>query len=318
VSRRSIRVVSITLALAMSAAVGSFAAVKTAPGSFLSYRANSVRDLVQELTTQSDVAKRYAAHFRVKPAAFKNYLNSQVKLAALKRATVTPVYYVNSKGQIVKGRRLLPAGTMVFMNRSGQLVLDWRCGNPLTSMLPQPFTQPSNGQQNGPKTLKKGGGGGSASSQQGAKPASSKVTSGTAENPLPTLTKAVEPTTMVAGATEALPVAAITSPVTVLTEVAPSVATIAPVAAPPVPEVVAVPATTSIPAGIFGLPRLASILMPAALVGAAAATVVANSGGGGGAPIPSQPVPEPASLAALSTGLMGIAVAAIGRRRNRR
>lgn len=112
------------------------AAQKTAPGSFLRYRAGSAAELAQQVRTDKNVAAKYSAHYGMGGEQLAKYFETQLRLTTLKKARTMDVYFYTSSGKVVKKRRLFPAGTMVFVNKSGQPILDWRCGNPFSVKLP--------------------------------------------------------------------------------------------------------------------------------------------------------------------------------------
>jgi hypothetical protein len=82
------------------------------------------------------VAARYAQHFHVSPAAFKTYLENNVRLTTLRKPTQVTEYFTKKGGGIGSDKRVLPAGTKVFVTTSGELLMEWRCGNPLAARLP--------------------------------------------------------------------------------------------------------------------------------------------------------------------------------------
>jgi hypothetical protein len=118
---------------------------RTGYGAFLRYRADSVNALVKQLSANPSVAARYARHFGTTPEALTNYFKNDLKLVTLKSPRRTVIYFVSKDGGVVRSTRLLPAGSRVFIARDGQLILEWRCGNPLAKQLPIPVakTMPS-------------------------------------------------------------------------------------------------------------------------------------------------------------------------------
>ena len=126
------------ITLLVIAAAGSLAAAqRAAPGSFIKYRVNSGPALAKQMKSDKTVAARYARHFGVSVATVEDYFAKHITLTTLKKAKSTDVYFFGKGGKVIHRKRLFPAGTMVFVAQDGSLLLDWRCGNPLTKSLPQ-------------------------------------------------------------------------------------------------------------------------------------------------------------------------------------
>jgi hypothetical protein len=82
------------------------------------------------------LSARYARHFGSTNYGVSEYFGKRLTLIRLRKPATTYVYYYNSSGNVARGRRVMPAGTLVFATESGEPVLDWRCGNPLRPNLP--------------------------------------------------------------------------------------------------------------------------------------------------------------------------------------
>jgi hypothetical protein len=106
-----------------------------ARGAFLDYRVDSVKSLVQQVRTNPAVGLRYAKHFHMSTQSVADFFDKNLNLVTLKKPQKSTIYYVRD-GKVVSGQRLLPAGSRVFATKGGTIVLEWRCGNPLTDKLP--------------------------------------------------------------------------------------------------------------------------------------------------------------------------------------
>lgn len=114
------------------------AAVKTRArsGSFAYYVVLSVDSLVDQMTGNPVVAKRYATHFGMPADAVAKYCRENLKAITLKKPTAVTSYFISRQGRILSKKRTLPKGALVFINREGQLIIQGNCGNPLTKRLP--------------------------------------------------------------------------------------------------------------------------------------------------------------------------------------
>jgi hypothetical protein len=240
--------------------------------------------------SDTKLCARYARHFGTTMTGVSDYFDDHLRLVRLKKSRTTNVYYVTSNGRMGRTRRILPAGTLVFVNEAGQPVLDWRCGNPLASALPRKLPIRSG--------LK------SPSFKVGKSTPAGKVEVAAAP---PDLAKVVEKVL-------AAPPAEFTS-VQATTAVA-----LPPVAAsmPPIVEAATVPSVAAVgspPVVAAASHGIASWILPAL---AATGGVVALRPGSGGAsitPPTTEPVPEPGSLVVLATGVSTACAFMIKRRR---
>lgn len=105
-------------------------------GAFLKYKVESASGLVSQLSANPAIAARYARHFGISVEEVKHYFANNLKLITIKQAQRSTIYFVGKNGAIVSGTRLLPAESRVFVNQKNQLILEWRCGNPLLKKLP--------------------------------------------------------------------------------------------------------------------------------------------------------------------------------------
>jgi len=108
------------------------------PGSFVYYTAPSVDSLVSQVNSNPTVAKRYANHYGTSADSIAKYFKSHLKTIALSKPTTVTTYFVSKNGTIQSKKRLLPAGALVFATEDGEVLLEARCGNPLTKRLPAP------------------------------------------------------------------------------------------------------------------------------------------------------------------------------------
>jgi len=248
-------------------------------GAFLKYKVDSTSGLVDQLTSNPNIAARYARHFGTTEQAVIQYFRDNLRLTTLQKPKRTTVYFIGKNGKIISGTRLLPAGSRVFVNQSGQLILEWRCGNPLLKKLPE---------------VKK----------QAVKPkAAPKVTVPPTEVAVEQIAPPVneDPTVQVA-AGGPIEIGQLPPPIT--TAVLPAVVEQAAVATPViagVEPVVAAP-ITNMPAVASAAKSGYSWLLPV-IAGGASVMVARNSDDK-----PSE-VPEPASLMALASGLAATSIA---------
>ena len=291
-----------------SAANGVGSRQPTTAGSFLQYRANSASELAAITRNNSKICARYATHFGTTMSGVENYFSSHLRLVRLKKATTTTVYYISSSGGVGQSRRILPAGTLAFVNETGQPVLDWRCGNPLTSALPSKLSQSTRKLAPLPKA---GAMAAIAAKAEGA-------TEGTAvaAAPLETTDQPAEAVTekvLGAAPVEFIPTVAAQGAMAALPTV-PPVAGMLPsiVEATAAPAVAAVGAPPILAAAGGGFSWLWGL---AALGGAAGVHAIAGNTGSTPPEPPIQPVPEPGMLVPFAMGFSATCGVALRMRR---
>ncbi|MCX8052813.1 MAG: PEP-CTERM sorting domain-containing protein [Armatimonadetes bacterium] len=106
------------------------------PGSFVRYSIRSVEDLVDQVTNNPVVAKRYAEHFGTSPEKLARYFQNNLTVITLKSPVKVRTYFISKNGRIASKHRVLPAGRQVFATLSGEMLIETDCGNPLTKKLP--------------------------------------------------------------------------------------------------------------------------------------------------------------------------------------
>lgn len=290
------------LALAAMAASGVMAKEHTPAGSFLNYRATTVQELSDQVSTDAKARARYTKHYGVGEQQLLQYFKQDLELVSLKSALKVETWYVSTDGSMHKKTKLLPKGTLVFATKEGKPVLQWSCGNPLSTSLPQPMVRVIEEKKTGPLTKVAGSSEVASSGGEGDTTTAAQTTEVAAITP---------ETKVLAAPIETIAAAAVTVPPGFVETVVPAVAGAAPVAAIPAVEAVALPPVAAVPAiggGGFSLGWLGG------LAGLAGAAALAGGGGGGGNPTP--PVPEPTTLIALGYGLVTVTAAAIRRRRS--
>jgi len=133
----------------LSTCASAFASDRAEPNAFLSKRAESVSQLIQQVNTDTEVADRYERHFGKSKEDLVHFLGG-LHLARLNAAGTYRIYSVDSRGVIKAHPERLKAGARVFADASGMPVLKASCGNAMvpgsndqsTALLPS-VTQPS-------------------------------------------------------------------------------------------------------------------------------------------------------------------------------
>lgn len=298
--KRNVLALLILIGSAASALPAHSAREHTPPGSFLPYRAATVRELAGQISGNAKIKARYARHFRTSGDEVVKRLGSGLKLVQLQHARRVQSWYVGKNGRTYKKTKLFPKGTLVFATSDGRPVLSWSCGNPLRASLPG----------RGASTSAKGKTKGSAPSVAGV--GKQDISAGAeVQTQEPEMKIMAQPVEIVS----APPMIATPD---LLTEPEPSEAPAeqAPPAEPVVmaagPAPPAVPVIVTNPAGPgFGwLGGLAGLFGGLALAGGGSSV--------NATPTPPEPpaVPEPGSLIALGVGLS--MAAAVSRRRRAR
>ncbi len=287
VRRLSIVLAALSVLSLVGAAPGY--AKNTPPGSFLQWRVSSASQLSSQVRKMNLVGKRYAGFYNTDRANVASRF-SGLRLVRMDRNVRTRIYFVNQRGGVSSKVRTLQKGERVFVTADGTPVLQGDCGNPLSPRLPVATAA------QGPSSRRLG------NAQVGLnKPAPSpspaQVPETVASAPEPVVTQVLAAPAEVLAATS-LPVA----PVAVS-----AAAVQAGAAAAAAPGVLPAAVAAAGGGSIFG--SLAGV--GAGLVALAELPNVVDNGGGPEDHV----VPEPGSLMALATGLMGLGGCALYRRR---
>jgi len=107
------------------------------PGSFLTKPVGSPSELANLVQTDKVVAQRFSKHFGMDPSSLAEYFRDNLKLTTLAKSGQYRVYFITKGGKITLHKKRLKAGTKMFVAWNGQLILEGRCGNPMTKTLPQ-------------------------------------------------------------------------------------------------------------------------------------------------------------------------------------
>lgn len=296
--------VLITVAILCSAATASG---KPGPGAFLKYRVDSVGGLVDQIAKEPRVAKLYVEHFHTSAEAFRDYVQKNVELITLKKPVVATVYFTAKGGGIGRDTRVLPAGTRVFATKKGDLLLEWRCGNPLSARLPAVMT--SKAVESHTKVTKTAVGSAVKNAQAApVAPTTVAVVPAAVTSPETPVATAVEGGTGEATMVNQAPAVSVLPSVETLGP--PPVTPVVPAAAAPAAAATAPPAVAAVSSGGGKFPWV-----PALILGAGAG-LFAGGGGHDNPPSPTpEPVPEPTSIAVVAMSLAGFGFKVTTRRR---
>ncbi len=240
-------------------------AERTPPGSFLRDRVDSAQALSAQVRNVSYVGQRYASFYGLKADEVARRF-AALEYRHLQNDLRTRVWFVGKGNRILSEMRTFKAGTPMFFTKTGQPVLDGRCGNPLRQDLPQAVAQ-----QPAPQTTSVPEARVTAQAA-GEEAAEVVLTEALPVQPEPVITQVLaQPAEIIVPPTEVL-----------ITETV----------VPTVTEAVVTPAVQSIPAAAAGgsLNPLGLLLVPA----------IALAAGGGSSYV----IPEPGSLIALGSGLI--------------
>jgi len=130
--------VLLLVAASLLAVPGAAATPKPAPrGSFLRYEVSSVDGLTNQIRGDQAVASRFAKHYGLPVDTIVRSFQQNLHYKTLTQPLKTTVYGVSKSGRIHGKTRTLKAGTPVFVDSNGRIVLKGRCGNPVSKYMPQ-------------------------------------------------------------------------------------------------------------------------------------------------------------------------------------
>jgi len=133
------RFVMLFLCLLLSLAAAAEAAkAKMPPGSFLTKPVGSASELADLIKQDKIAASRYSKHFGMDAPALAQYFRENLRASKLDKPGRYTVYFIAKNGEIVAHKKNLKAGIETFIAWNGQLILEGKCGNPVTKTLPKP------------------------------------------------------------------------------------------------------------------------------------------------------------------------------------
>lgn len=260
---------AIAAGLAVLLAAVPASAERTPPGSFLRDRVDSPQALSAQVKNVGYVGQRYASFYGLKVDEVARRF-AALEYRHLRNDLRTRVWFVGKGNRIISEMRTFKAGTPMFFTKTGQPVLDGRCGNPVRSDLPQAVAQQPAPQVTSVPEMQV------TAQGAGAEAAEVALTEALPLQPEPVITQVL-----------AQPAEIIVPPAEVL---------ISETVVPTVTEAVVAPAVQSLPAAAAG----GASLGPLGLLAIPVIAIAAGGGGGGGTAI----IPEPGSLIALGSGLI--------------
>lgn len=102
------------------------------PNSYLRKTANTVGEILAEINQYPEVRSRYERHFGMTKAELAVYL-SDLKLTSVDKSGRYLVYNVPANTGELRAKMLyLRQGTKIWKNSQGATILQWICGNPMT------------------------------------------------------------------------------------------------------------------------------------------------------------------------------------------
>lgn len=113
----------------------------TPPASYLQYRVYTVDQLIQQVSENPTVRKRFARHFHISEANVVRYMKANLVESYVPKTERYTVYCVSRSGKFFPIRQTFKRGTKVFALKNGEPVMKWLCGNPLSKFLPEVSTR---------------------------------------------------------------------------------------------------------------------------------------------------------------------------------
>lgn len=113
----------------------------TPPSSYLQYRVYTVDQLIQQVSENPKVRRRFAQHFHISEASVVSYMKANLVESYVPKTERYTVYCVRPSGSFYPIRQTFKRGTKVFALKNGEPVMKWLCGNPLSKFLPEVSTR---------------------------------------------------------------------------------------------------------------------------------------------------------------------------------
>lgn len=133
--RRNLWLIPALLAV-LSFPLSAFCSASRVPnGSFLRYSASSPYELSSAVRNDRVVASRYERHYHMSAKKIAEYFKSNLVAGTLKHDGTYCMYFMDGN-KIVTHRVHLKVGERVFFAQNGAPVIDVRCGNPISNVLP--------------------------------------------------------------------------------------------------------------------------------------------------------------------------------------
>lgn len=136
-TRRTTLFLLLVLLIAFPAVAGA-AKVVMPPGSFITEPVKDAEELARLVELDDLVARRYAKHFGMDAQDLAWYFRDNLKLSTLNESGKFTMYYIAPDGRIVVHKKWLRAGTKIFVDFTGQPIMDVKCGNPFVKTLRKP------------------------------------------------------------------------------------------------------------------------------------------------------------------------------------
>lgn len=118
--------------LGLAMAMPAFADTRPEPNAFLNRPANSLQAVIRQIETDPEVADRFVRHFGMSRDAVVDYFRT-LRTDQLREAGVYRVYNAQPNGEIQWRMLRLRAGTVVYVDASGQPILKANCANPMVT-----------------------------------------------------------------------------------------------------------------------------------------------------------------------------------------
>lgn len=117
-------------ALIAATTLVALAAARTEPNSFLNKNVNTHAELMQQVSNDTQVMNRFMRHFGMSRQEVLDYFKT-LKLDTLTEDGVYLVYNVPESEELRARAIFYKAGTKVWVDKEGTLVLKASCGNPM-------------------------------------------------------------------------------------------------------------------------------------------------------------------------------------------